>query len=51
MVISYYSGLQEIYGWTQRQIDDSDFEYLLDLIVVNDKLKYKDSETSFETVF
>ena len=33
--MSLYNNMAHAYGWTQRDIDDTEFDFFLELLVVN----------------
>jgi hypothetical protein len=38
-MINLYGSFHVDYGWTQQEIDNTDLDYLLDLLVVKDKIE------------
>jgi len=44
--MTIYANLHESYGWTRKEIDEEEFEYIVDLLVV--VLKRNNTETKTE---
>lgn len=49
--MSYYCQLQEAYGWTVREIDETEMEFLLDQAVVLAKKNHTELQVPVDAVF
>lgn len=46
-MVYFYSNFHDAHGWTLNEIDETDLEYLLDLVILRSKINNPAAETVF----
>ena len=46
-VTNFYLYFHENYSWSRKQVDDSELNYLLDLVVVRDKIEHPEDQICY----